>query len=493
MTDADWVLVSTRAVIAAFVASIVFASAVENRRWQSSLSSETPKKRGARRLYTTFLFGVVPGLLLVERFFFDQSWALSSLFSLMLSLSVYVAFLLLLLPWLRRHLSSFACSQFWLLPHVLYIPILIKTIPLSVLHPLLVFRVPASALQLALVIWLVGFAAVELWKEIENQRLRESLMRESRLPSDRELMQVWIEEKERLGANRISLLCVPSLRTPVSLEKGRERYVLLPERDYSEEQLRLIFRHELVHLLRDDIVVKRYMAFFTAVCWFNPLVWLAARRSAEDLELCCDETVLLRAGDGKRRAYAELLLQTAGDARGFTTCLSASARSLRYRMKEVLHPKRKPYGAVALSLLAFLLLFGWGLIRLEVSAGPVEELAFHGAPEAYAQVLTLVERVEPEGRSALDCADPAALTDYLASLELYPMQEWERVPNSSASLRVCYGETAASRFPAVEITLEDETISLLGWDLDHRRYGLDLYRLGTKVDWEYLDCLLAKP
>ena len=43
------------------------------------------------------------------------------------------------------------------------------------------------------------------------------------------------------------------------------------------------------------------------------------RKSADDFELSCDESVLLAQPQPVRRQYAELLLKTAGDERGFTT------------------------------------------------------------------------------------------------------------------------------------------------------------------------------
>ena len=65
----------------------------------------------------------------------------------------------------------------------------------------------------------------------------------------------------------------------------------------------------------------------------HTLMWLAKERSAQDLELSCDETVLLDAGDGARRRYAELLLSAAGNGRGFTTCIEKwAAEMLRERI-----------------------------------------------------------------------------------------------------------------------------------------------------------------
>ena len=71
-------------------------------------------------------------------------------------------------------------------------------------------------------------------------------------------------------------------------------------------------------------------------------MWMAMERSAQDMELSCDETVLLEADDVTRRRYAGLLLATAGDSRGFTTCLSASASALRYRLRNVSIPSAAP-------------------------------------------------------------------------------------------------------------------------------------------------------
>lgn len=72
------------------------------------------------------------------------------------------------------------------------------------------------------------------------------------------------------------------------------------------------------------------------MCWFNPLMWLAMRKSADDLELSCDEIVLEGCSSTTRYQYANLLLKTAGDQRGFTTCLSTTASALRYRLKHVM-------------------------------------------------------------------------------------------------------------------------------------------------------------
>ena len=131
--------------------------------------------------------------------------------------------------------------------------------------------------------------------------------------------------------------------------------IILPERTYSKDELALILRHELIHWGRDDASTKLFLTFCTALCWINPFTWYAMRRSADDLELSCDESVLWDADETSRRQYAELLLTTAADDRGFTSNLSNSAKALRYRLQKVMRPREKATGAMVLAVIFYLL------------------------------------------------------------------------------------------------------------------------------------------
>ena len=44
----------------------------------------------------------------------------TNLFSIFVSLTIYYVILALLMPWLRRRISSWACAALWLVPNVLY-------------------------------------------------------------------------------------------------------------------------------------------------------------------------------------------------------------------------------------------------------------------------------------------------------------------------------------------------------------------------------------
>ncbi|MEM7477135.1 MAG: M56 family metallopeptidase [Planctomycetota bacterium] len=86
--------------------------------------------------------------------------------------------------------------------------------------------------------------------------------------------------------------------------------ILLPRviaEESSREQLKALIGHELVHLRRGDLWWSAIQALATALSWWNPLAWWAARRFQHETERCCDEETVasLRI---EPRVYARVLL-----------------------------------------------------------------------------------------------------------------------------------------------------------------------------------------
>jgi bla regulator protein BlaR1 len=87
--------------------------------------------------------------------------------------------------------------------------------------------------------------------------------------------------------------------------------VLLPRdfaQRFSPQQQQLILRHELAHWQRGDLHCNYLALTLLALCWFNPLIWLAYRRYRQDQELACDALVLKDASAQDRIAYSYALV-----------------------------------------------------------------------------------------------------------------------------------------------------------------------------------------
>ena len=97
----------------------------------------------------------------------------------------------------------------------------------------------------------------------------------------------------------------PDWKRPVSVRQsdtvtvpmvwGLVRPVILLPADADEwepERRRAVLLHELAHIQRQDWLIQTIAQITCAVYWFNPLIWLAARRMQAEMEQACDDHVL---------------------------------------------------------------------------------------------------------------------------------------------------------------------------------------------------------
>ena len=89
--------------------------------------------------------------------------------------------------------------------------------------------------------------------------------------------------------------------------------ILIPQslaENFSDEQLRAVLLHELIHLRRRDVWVNFLQALLQIVYWWHPLVWLANARIRRVREEAVDDAVMLALRD-EAEAYAPTLLEVA--------------------------------------------------------------------------------------------------------------------------------------------------------------------------------------
>lgn len=140
-------------------------------------------------------------------------------------------------------------------------------------------------------LWLAGFCLFALWSLHQQRAFLHNLGRID--PIGGGLLQ---------AENDVGLPAVIGLR-------GR---IVLPadfEARYDARERELIITHERIHAARCDTVSNGVAALLCCLYWFNPLFWLAARYLRRDQELACDETVVVRHPQARRR-YAEVMMKT---------------------------------------------------------------------------------------------------------------------------------------------------------------------------------------
>ena len=128
---------------------------------------------------------------------------------------------------------------------------------------------------------------------------------------------------------------------PVACGLGR-RLILLPEsaQAWTEERRRAVLLHESAHLRRGDCWALLAAEIATAIYWFHPLVWYAARAIRREQEHAADDHVL-RSGVFPSH-YAHELIQIARDKRAPALMAGAVTRSdLAARIKAILDSDRR--------------------------------------------------------------------------------------------------------------------------------------------------------
>jgi len=119
--------------------------------------------------------------------------------------------------------------------------------------------------------------------------------------------------------------------------------ILLPSDALSwpVDRIRVVLAHELAHVRRGDWVVQIAVELLCAAYWFNPLVWLAARRLRLESEQACDDAVLAMGVEGS--TYASELVDLARAFRERPPFVPAAAiarpSSLERRVRAMLNLK----------------------------------------------------------------------------------------------------------------------------------------------------------
>ena len=433
-------------------------------------------------LVILILFAIVGGKEGVERF-------VSLSLDVMLVISVHFVVLIFLLPVLRRYFSARACATLWLLPVFLFwqAHILLENTPV----PAFVIYIPSHVLEALFFVWGIGFVAVFAGKCIAHWIFRHRVMSAAKPVEEREVQELFASELKALEYYRpVRLVTSPAVAVPLSMgTTKRGRVTVLPDRTFTQQELQLIFRHEIHHLRRRDVHNKIFFAFCQALCWFNPLIWVATRKASDDLELSCDEIVLEGMDAQLRRQYAELLLDTAGQAGGFTTCLSAAAETMRYRLRNVVSVRRRRTGTVLLAVAMFLCVMSYGLIAVSEDRGTVAELITESATATNVRDVYYDDGENGRYQGVFDW-DREGLFAYLTSLpveQLGGVKELHDIGGERLSVMV-------EKQPAMQLTFYDRFVEVYYYA---RRSYPEYYYLRAKPDWDtivgYLDLEAAPP
>ncbi len=223
------------------------------------------------------------------------------------------------------------------------------------------------SLSRVLLVWAAGAVALAICLVITHYRLWRRVAPRRPL-IDARVMNLLEDCKQAMGLRvPVTLVETPAVGSPSLFGFVRPR-LLLPvglTRDFSPEELRYVFLHELSHIKRQDILTGWLMTALQILHWFNPLVWLAFHRMRVDRELACDALALSYAKEEENQPYGRTIIKLLESFGGSAWAPSlAGTVENKNQMKERISMIAKFRRTNRVPALAGALFIGLGLVTL---------------------------------------------------------------------------------------------------------------------------------
>lgn len=144
---------------------------------------------------------------------------------------------------------------------------------------------------------------------IKNMKIHRRIFALCELTDDPDILRELSLCKRRLGmTQKIPVYLSPYISTPFLYGMFKPRIVLPAAMEFTAEEYRQIFLHELTHYKRHDVWIKCLLIGINALHWFNPFAYRARQDVDRYCELSCDEQIVQTMNSTERRRYCELLL-----------------------------------------------------------------------------------------------------------------------------------------------------------------------------------------
>jgi len=140
--------------------------------------------------------------------------------------------------------------------------------------------------------------------------------------------------------------------------------ILLPKADFTQDELRFILKHELIHYKRKDLYYKCFVLIATAIHCFNPIVYLMAQAIDVVCETSCDAEVVRSTDADMRQHYSETIIGVVKYQSKLKTALSTNfyggKKGMKNRILSIMDTGKKKAG-IAIVCCTLILTMGTGM------------------------------------------------------------------------------------------------------------------------------------
>lgn len=188
----------------------------------------------------------------------------------------------------------------------------------------------------AFALWVIG-ACCMWYKQIRIMRQTSKLF-QNMFPCELHTERLFEDIVQELGIKKGKVSLVQCYETPTAMLWGiKQPTVVLPVERYSDEELRVIFVHELMHYKHHDILWRRLASVLIGVHFFNPIIWKIQTLLRKWGEHYCDYTAYEMAGGMKHyfNTIIKIQMKSEGWTSYFAATLSENEDELTERIKRM--------------------------------------------------------------------------------------------------------------------------------------------------------------
>ena len=262
------------------------------------------------------------------------------------------------------------------------------------------------------IVWITGLAVAIMIYVFK--RLRILSIRKESFACNKEMNRIFCDIKEQMGLGKHKITLRQSYRTTTAYVTGiRRPCVVVNAEHFSEKEMRVVFAHELMHVVHNDICFRYLLAVASILNFFNPIVWIFCRRFIKYAEYACDYSVCM--SENGLHEYYEIIFNIAVRNNNLYDMLSASLyenkSSLRERMQHVMksyNVKKRPMPVAAAILTLFVIMSS---VMVTWAATSVTETSVKVA-EVTADEKRELQVLETEYYEAADYEDSAVTEVY---------------------------------------------------------------------------------
>lgn len=147
---------------------------------------------------------------------------------------------------------------------------------------------------------------------------------------------------------------------PFSMGIVKKR-IVLPSKEYSENEIEVILSHEYAHICNYDIAFKVLLCIVKCVHWFNPFIYVMEKMVNQNMELICDETVIENKQLDYRRMYGMTILSTINDINDnsnmfLVTHFEGEKNQVKERFRNIIKPVNNRKRPVVIALTCMVLM-----------------------------------------------------------------------------------------------------------------------------------------